>query len=97
MPCLASCDAGSLGQCARLLPGFNGNRCWRVCTALGAKVFHPAVFGILIFYTLNPLVIWLHKLHLPRVIATTLVMAIMLGGLGWGANTLRVEFQSIME
>src|SRR5690349_10340978 len=44
----------------------------------GQKFFIPLVFGILISYTLNPLVNWLQKLRFPRVAAVTVVMALVI-------------------
>ncbi len=61
------------------------------------KFFIPLVFGILISYMLNPLVSWLEKIRVPRAIASALVILTLLGGAAWGANTVRVEFHSIME
>ena len=40
----------------------------------------PLVLGILITYTLSPLVCWLERLRIPRLVGTTLVTAAMLGG-----------------
>src|SRR3546814_18097355 len=42
-----------------------------------AKAFFiPLVLGILIAFTLNPLVSWLERMRLPRIVATSLVMQI---------------------
>jgi len=57
----------------------------------------PLVFGVLIAYTLNPPIVWLERLKVPRLIGVVLVMAIMLGGAGVAVNSLRAEFQSIVE
>ncbi|MGB6054246.1 MAG: AI-2E family transporter [Burkholderiaceae bacterium] len=57
----------------------------------------PLVFGVLIAYTLNPPIVWLERLHVPRLIGVVLVMAIMLGSAGAAVNSLRTEFQSIVE
>ncbi len=57
----------------------------------------PLVFGILIAYTLNPLTVWLERIRIPRVLAVMLVMAVILGGAMGAANSLRSEFQSIVE
>ncbi|HTN64566.1 MAG TPA: AI-2E family transporter, partial [Burkholderiaceae bacterium] len=54
-------------------------------------------FGILIAYTLNPLTVWLERIRIPRLLAVVLVMAVILGGAMGGANSLRSEFQSIVE
>ena len=57
----------------------------------------PLVFGILIAYTLNPLIVWLEGIRLPRLPAVVLVMVIVLGGAAAAVNSLRVEFQAIVE
>lgn len=57
----------------------------------------PLVFGILIAYTLNPLTVWLERIRIPRLLAVVLVMAIILGGAALAVNSLRAEFQSIVE
>ncbi len=61
------------------------------------KFFIPLVFGILFACMLNPLVQWLEKIKIPRIVGSALVIGVLLAGVGWGANTIRVEFQSIME
>jgi predicted PurR-regulated permease PerM len=57
----------------------------------------PVVFGVLIAYTLNPLISWVERLWIPRVLAVLLVMVVVLGGAAMAANSLRVEFQSIVD
>ncbi len=44
------------------------------------KFFIPLVLGIIIAYTLNPLVVWLERIRIPRVVGTSLVMLAVLGG-----------------
>src|SRR3569623_1931492 len=61
------------------------------------KFLIPLVFGVFISYTLNPLVIWLEKLRIPRLLGTSLVMASLVLGAGAAANTLQKEFSSILE
>ena len=57
----------------------------------------PLLLGIVVAYTLNPLVTWLEAARIPRVAGTVIVMAAMLGGLGLGAYSLRGEVQAIIE
>lgn len=57
----------------------------------------PLLLGIVIAYTLNPLVVWLEAISIPRVIGTTIVMAGMIGALGLGTYSLRGEVQTIIE
>lgn len=61
------------------------------------RFFVPLLFGIIIAYTLNPLVAWLERLKIPRLVGTCLVMAIILGGIVAGAEPLLDQTQSIME
>lgn len=61
------------------------------------KFLIPVVFGILISYTLNPVVRWLERIRVPRVFGTTLVMLVLTLGAAAAANTLRTQFQSIVD
>lgn len=61
------------------------------------KFFVPLLFGIIIAYTLNPLVAWLERIKIPRLIGTCAVMAAILGGIGAGAGPLLNQSQSILE
>jgi predicted PurR-regulated permease PerM len=61
------------------------------------KFFIPLVFGIFITYTLNPVVSWLEKIRIPRVLAAVLVMLAILGASAGVATTLHSEFQSIID
>lgn len=61
------------------------------------KFFIPLLFGIFIAYTLNPLVVWLENIKIPRMFGSTLVMLALLGGGGMAANSLHTEFEAIME
>jgi predicted PurR-regulated permease PerM len=55
------------------------------------------LLGILIAYTLNPLVKWLERIRIPRVVATLIVMLSVIGALGLGAYSLRGQMQTIVE
>ena len=57
----------------------------------------PLLLGIVISYTLNPVVTWLEALRLPRVIATVIVMAGVIGALALGTYSLRGQVQAIIE
>ncbi len=57
----------------------------------------PLLLGIVISYTLNPVVTWLEALRLPRVLATVIVMASVIGALGLGTYSLRGQVQTIIE
>src|SRR5664279_4013368 len=55
------------------------------------------LLGILIAYTLNPPVVWLEKLRIPRGVAALLVMLGMVGMVTLGAYSLRGQLQTIVE
>ena len=57
----------------------------------------PLLLGIVIAYTLNPLVAWLEAIRIPRVVGTVVVMASVIGALVLGAYSLRDEMQTIVE
>jgi predicted PurR-regulated permease PerM len=57
----------------------------------------PVLLGILFTYMLSPLVCWLEKLRIPRIIAATLITAAILGGSVLVMEKLQGEFQSIVE
>ena len=55
------------------------------------------LLGILIAYTLNPLVTWLERIRIPRVTASLIVMLGVIGALMLGAYSLRGQMQTIVE
>jgi predicted PurR-regulated permease PerM len=57
----------------------------------------PLLLGIVVAYTLYPLVAWLVMARIPRVIAAMVVMLGILGGLAFGAYSLRGQMQAIIE
>jgi len=57
----------------------------------------PLLLGILITYMLSPLVCWLERLRIPRVIGVTLVTAAILGGSVLVIDKVQGQFQSIVE
>jgi predicted PurR-regulated permease PerM len=57
----------------------------------------PLLFGIVIAYTLNPLVGWLEAIRIPRGIATVIVMASVIGALAFGTYSLRGQMQTIIK
>lgn len=59
--------------------------------------FVSLLVGILISYTLNPLVTGLQWLKLPRFLATTVVMVSVLSALVFGAYSLRGQLQTIIN
>lgn len=61
------------------------------------KFLIPLVFGIFIAYTLNPLVVWLERIRIPRLIGTCAVMISLIFCIGQAGSSLRGEFRSIVE
>jgi predicted PurR-regulated permease PerM len=61
------------------------------------EFFIPLVLGILISYTLSPVVIWLQRIKLPRVIAASVVMLALIGSSALVATSVYNEAQSIMD
>jgi predicted PurR-regulated permease PerM len=61
------------------------------------KFFVPLLLGIFIAYTLSPLVRWLERIHVKRVIGATLVTAVLIGGLGATMYRLQDEFFNIID
>ena len=57
----------------------------------------PLLLGIVIAYTLNPLVAWLETIRVPRAVGTVVVMASVMGALVLGAYSLRDEMQTVVE
>ncbi|WP_241673277.1 AI-2E family transporter [Lacisediminimonas profundi] len=62
----------------------------------GQRFFIPLVFSIVVAYTLNPVVVWLERLRIPRILGTAIVLTSLIGGAGVVAHSLREEFQSIL-
>ncbi len=54
------------------------------------------LLGILLSYTLNPLVIWLEEIKIPRVIGSTLVILAVIAGIVYSGYALRGQVQSII-
>ena len=57
----------------------------------------PLLLGILLTYMLSPLVCWLERLRIPRLIGATLVTAAILGGSVLVIDKVQGEFQSIVD
>ena len=64
---------------------------------LAQTFFVSLLLGIIIAYTLNPLVAYLERIKIPRVVGTIIVMAGVIGALGFGAYSLRGQVQTIIE
>ncbi len=57
----------------------------------------PLLLGIVISYTLSPLVAWLEAIRIPRAVGTVFVMASVIGALVLGTYSLRGQMQTIIE
>ena len=55
------------------------------------------LLGILFAYTLNPLVVWLERIRIPRVLGTIVVMAGVTCALGLGTYSLRGQTTTILD
>lgn len=56
----------------------------------------PLLLGILLAYTLNPLVVWLERIKIPRVLGTGIVMLTVVCTLVLGTYSLRGQMQTIL-
>ena len=61
------------------------------------KFFIPLLLGIIIAYTLNPLVVWLERIKIPRVVGTSIVMIAFLCAVAFTTMSLRDQAQTILE
>jgi predicted PurR-regulated permease PerM len=61
------------------------------------KFFVPLLLGIFIAYTLNPVVRWLERWHVKRVIGATLVTVLIMGALAGTIYRLQDEFFNIID
>lgn len=61
------------------------------------EAFIPIVLAILISYALDPLVTWLHRLYVPRVIGAAIVLGVVVAGVGTAAYALQDEAVQIVN
>lgn len=59
--------------------------------------FIPLLFGIFIAYTLNPLLVWLERLRIPRLAGATIVIGMLMLAAATLIPTLQGEVQAIVE
>ena len=52
--------------------------------------------GILLAYSLNPLVVWLERIKIPRIVGASVVMLTVMCALGLGTYSLRGQMQTIV-
>jgi predicted PurR-regulated permease PerM len=61
------------------------------------KFFIPLLLGIIIAHTLNPLVVWLERIKIPRVLGTSIVMLAVLCGGAFVTISLHGQIQTILD
>jgi len=61
------------------------------------KFFIPLVLGLILACTLNPVVRFLERLKIPRLLGATLVMAALLCGIGAATLSLRTQVEKILD
>lgn len=63
----------------------------------GRNFFIPVIFSILISYTLTPVVAWLERIKVPRIVGVGLILLTLLGGTAVVVDSLHTEFQLIVQ
>jgi predicted PurR-regulated permease PerM len=61
------------------------------------RFFIPLFLGIILAYTLNPLVMWMERIKIPRLVGTTMVMVTLLFGVALGILSLRGQVEKILD
>ena len=61
-----------------------------------APLLMPIVLSVMLFYMLDPIVDWLERWHLPRLLATMLVVFALIGALGAGFTFLWPQIDSVL-
>lgn len=64
---------------------------------LARAFFVPLLIGILVSYTLHPVVDWLKAIYMPRPVGAALVLAVLAGGLTWAAFSLSDDAAAVIE
>ena len=64
---------------------------------LARAFFVPLLIGILVSYTLSPIVGWLSKCYVPRALGAALVMGLLIGGFSWIAVTLSDDASAMID
>jgi len=61
-------------------------------------IFIPITFSVFLSYALTPIVNWLQKnAKLPKAVGAAATLAIILGALGWGLNSLQPEALDVLD
>ena len=61
------------------------------------KFFVPLLLGILIAYTLNPVVLWFERMHVRRIVGATIVTAVIVALMAGTIYRLQDEFFNILD
>ena len=64
---------------------------------LARAFFVPLLFGILVSYTLAPIVDWFERYRVPRAVASALVLGVLVGSTSWTALSLSADTEAIIE
>ncbi|MGB8433080.1 MAG: AI-2E family transporter, partial [Burkholderiales bacterium] len=59
--------------------------------------FIPLTVGILLSYSLRPVVDWFAVRHVPRALTAAVVLAALVAGLGWSTMSLRDDAAAIVD
>lgn len=62
-----------------------------------SAVFIPLLLGLLLSYALSPVVDWLQRWHVPRVLGAALLLLAILGGIGRTAYSLSSDTSRLIE
>jgi len=62
-----------------------------------SAVLIPLALGLIFSVALSPLVNWLQRRHLPRVLGAAVVLASPMAGLGWTAYSLSADASALIE
>lgn len=61
------------------------------------EFFIPLVLGVLISYTLDPIVSWLQRRSIPRALGASIVLAVLVTGLGFSIYRLRDDAVAVID
>jgi predicted PurR-regulated permease PerM len=64
---------------------------------LARAFFVPLLFGILVSYTLAPVVRWFERCHIPRVLGSAFTLAMLVGGISWITFSLSGDAVAVVE
>jgi predicted PurR-regulated permease PerM len=68
-----------------------------VMMRVAAPLLMPIVLSVMLFYMLDPIVDWLERWHLPRLLATLVVVCALLASLAGGVTFLWPQIDSVLR